>query len=225
MSVIEFPNAGPRRRALRRARAQNGQSMHTLLFRSRDLILKSDEADLVRDVCLDVDKAEKKLKAIRRRLQGVQEYAAAQVALLTAADTKLTAAIIVALLSAPSTPDTGRRCELMDILDGGGKERGQRQRKRSRPGSPRPSPLTARSGRSAHGAERPRLREAGTACRSTLDRSRPRPVRLRCAPGRGKDGKACGGLLRPKLQSVAIQLSDHRPAASPDGRLFHAKPR
>jgi hypothetical protein len=149
MSVIEFPNAGPRRRALRRARAQNGQSMHTLLFRSRDLILKSDEADLVRDVCLDVDKAEKKLKAIRRRLQGVQEYAAAQVALLTAADTKLTAAIIVALLSAPSTPDTGRRCELMDILDGGGKERGQRQRKRSRPGSPRPSPPTARSGRSA----------------------------------------------------------------------------
>jgi hypothetical protein len=41
-------------------------------------------------------KAEKKLKAIRRRLQGVQEQAAAQAQLLTAADTKLTAAIAAA---------------------------------------------------------------------------------------------------------------------------------
>jgi hypothetical protein len=73
--------------------------MHTFLFRSRDLILESDEADLVRDVCLELDKAEKKLKAIRRRLQGVQDQAAAQVQLLSAADTKLTAAIVAALLS------------------------------------------------------------------------------------------------------------------------------
>jgi hypothetical protein len=35
----------------------------------------------------------------RRRLKGVQEQAAAQVQLLTAADTKLTAAIVAALLS------------------------------------------------------------------------------------------------------------------------------
>lgn len=99
MSVIEFPNAGPRRRALRRARAQDGKNMQTFLFRSRELIVESDEADLVRDVCFDVDKAQKKLKAIQRRLKGVQEQAAAQVQLLTTAETKLTAAIVAALLS------------------------------------------------------------------------------------------------------------------------------
>ena len=50
-------------------------------------------------VCFDIDKAQTKLKGIRRRLQGVQEEAAAKVQLLTAADTKLTAAIVAALLS------------------------------------------------------------------------------------------------------------------------------
>jgi hypothetical protein len=73
--------------------------MHTFLFRSYDPIVESDEADLVRDVCFDIDKAQTKLKAIRRRLKGVQEQAAAKVQLLTAADTKLTAAIVAALLS------------------------------------------------------------------------------------------------------------------------------
>ena len=75
--------------------------MHTFLFRSRVLILESDEADLVRDVCLNVDRAQTKLKAIRRRLQGVQEWAAEQVQQLTEADTKLSAAIVAALLSTP----------------------------------------------------------------------------------------------------------------------------
>jgi hypothetical protein len=52
--------------------------MHSLLFRSRELILQSDEADLVRDVCFNIDKAQTKLKAIRRRLQGLQEYTTAE---------------------------------------------------------------------------------------------------------------------------------------------------
>jgi Mg2+ and Co2+ transporter CorA len=99
MSVIEFPNAGPRRRALRRARAQDGKNMQRLLFRSRNSILESDEGDLIRDVCFDIDRAQTKLKAIRRRLRGLQEYTAAQVQLLSAAETKLTAAIVAALLS------------------------------------------------------------------------------------------------------------------------------
>ena len=80
-------------------RRRTGRSVHTFVFRSRELILESDEADLVRDVRLDPDKARKKLTAIRRRLQGVQEWAAAQVQELTAADTKLSAAIVAALLS------------------------------------------------------------------------------------------------------------------------------
>jgi DUF1365 family protein len=78
---------------------RNGPNMHTLLFRSYDLIVQSDEADLVRDVCFNIDRAQTKLKGIRRRLQGVQEEAAAKVQLLTAADTKLTATIVAALLS------------------------------------------------------------------------------------------------------------------------------
>jgi len=100
-NIVTFPGFSPKRgttnppkKARWRTRIRNGPNMQRLLFRSRDLILKSDEADLVRDVCLDLDKAEKKLKAMRRRLQGVQEQAAAQVQLLTAADTKLTAAIV-----------------------------------------------------------------------------------------------------------------------------------
>jgi hypothetical protein len=42
---------------------RNGPNMHTLLFRSYDLIVQSDEAELVRDVCFDIDKAQTKLKA------------------------------------------------------------------------------------------------------------------------------------------------------------------
>jgi hypothetical protein len=99
MSVIEFPNAGPRRRALRRSRAQDGKNMQTFLFRSRELIVESDEADLLRDVSLDIDKAQTKLEAIRQRLRGVKEQATAQVQFLTAAETKLAAAIVAALLS------------------------------------------------------------------------------------------------------------------------------
>jgi hypothetical protein len=109
MTVIDFLNASqrngiPRRRAAYRSRpgACNGPNMRTCLFRSYDVILKSDEADLVRDVCLDLDKAEKKLKALRQRLQGVQEQAAA----LTTAEIKLTAAIVAALLSTRGNDET-----------------------------------------------------------------------------------------------------------------------
>jgi hypothetical protein len=73
--------------------------MHTFCFRSYDLIVESADADLVRDVSFDVDKAETKLKAIREQLKRTQEMAAARVHLLTTAETKLTAAIVAALLS------------------------------------------------------------------------------------------------------------------------------
>jgi len=73
--------------------------MLRLLFRSSRLIVESDEADLIRDVCLGLDRAQNKLKAIQRRLKVVQEEAAAQVKLLTTAETKLSAAIVAALLS------------------------------------------------------------------------------------------------------------------------------
>ena len=100
-NVIAFPEPAvlfPKRRRSR-GNVRNGPNMQTFVFRSYDLIAESNEADLVRDVCFDIDKAQTKLKAVRRRLKGVQEQAAAKVQLLTAAETKLTAAIVAALLS------------------------------------------------------------------------------------------------------------------------------
>jgi hypothetical protein len=88
----------PRERRIRE-RQEREPSMHTFLFRSYGLIVQADDADLVRDVCCNIDRAQTKLKAIRRRLKGVQEQSAAQLQTLTTADTKLTAAIVAALLS------------------------------------------------------------------------------------------------------------------------------
>ena len=110
-NIVTFPGSSPNRRKTtsrteRQKRVPGGPNMQTFLFRSRELILESDEADLVRDVSLNVDKAQTKLMAIRRRLQGVREWSAEQVQLLTAADTKLTAAIIAALLSARGNDET-----------------------------------------------------------------------------------------------------------------------
>ena len=88
MTVIDFPNASHRRGASRhraayrsRTGACNGPNMQRLLFRSSHLIVESDEADLVRDVCFGIDRAQTSMQ------------------LLTAAETKLTAAIVAALLS------------------------------------------------------------------------------------------------------------------------------
>jgi hypothetical protein len=85
-----------------RKRVRNERTMHTFLFRSYNLIVESDEADLVRDVCFNMDRAQSKLRRIKQRLKDVQEQAAAQVQLLTAAETKLAAAIVAALLAARS---------------------------------------------------------------------------------------------------------------------------
>jgi hypothetical protein len=74
-------------------------ALHTVTYRSYDLIVQSDESDLVRDVCFDVDKAARKLEAIRQQLRRDRERLTSRVELLTAAETKLTAAIVVALLS------------------------------------------------------------------------------------------------------------------------------
>jgi hypothetical protein len=63
-------------------------------------LLEADEAELIRDVCCDIDKAQKKLKKIRERIESLQEYAVNELQLLTAADTKLSSAIVAALLSA-----------------------------------------------------------------------------------------------------------------------------
>lgn len=73
--------------------------MHTFVFRSYDLIVESDEAELLRDVRLDTHKAEVKLVKVKERLQGERERSAALIELLTTVETKLSAAIVAALLS------------------------------------------------------------------------------------------------------------------------------
>jgi hypothetical protein len=98
-----------RERRERQAQTETARNMHTFAFRSYGMIVEADNAHLVRDVCCDIDKAQTKLKAIRRRLKGAQEQAAAQIAMLTTADTKLTAAIAAALLSRGTRADPPRQ--------------------------------------------------------------------------------------------------------------------
>jgi cell division FtsZ-interacting protein ZapD len=70
--------------------------MHRFVFRSYNLIVQSAEADLMRDVCLDIHKAQTKLTAIRRQLQRDRELADARIGLLTSAESRLSAAIVAA---------------------------------------------------------------------------------------------------------------------------------
>jgi hypothetical protein len=83
----------------RQTRRSTGVNIRTLCFRSYDLIVEADEGELLRDVCLDTHKAEVKLRKVRERLQGERERSAALIELLTAAETRLRAAIVAALLS------------------------------------------------------------------------------------------------------------------------------
>ena len=86
------PEAEPRVKVRRRS----GRSLHTFVFRSYDLIVESAEADLLRDVCFDMHKAQVKLTAIRRQIAADREHAAAREKLLTAAESRLTAASVAA---------------------------------------------------------------------------------------------------------------------------------
>jgi hypothetical protein len=101
-NIVTFPNAVPRAklRTDHRSRTGDGQkNMHTYLFRSREALLEADEAELICDVCCDIDKAQRKLEKLRARIESLQEYAVNELQLLTTADTKLSPAIVAALLS------------------------------------------------------------------------------------------------------------------------------
>jgi uncharacterized coiled-coil DUF342 family protein len=79
--------------------------------------LESDEADLVRDIGFDIDKANRKLKKVRERLKSVQEQTAAQVQQLTAAEARLSAAID----TAQSAPADDKSDAYRDLLEAFGK--------------------------------------------------------------------------------------------------------
>jgi hypothetical protein len=69
--------------------------MRTAAFRNREAIVEATEADLIRDVRLEVDKAQFKLKRPQARLQNVR----AEAEFLAQAEIKLSAAIVAAVLS------------------------------------------------------------------------------------------------------------------------------
>ena len=79
-----------------KVRRRSGRSMHTFVFRSYTLIVESAEADLMRDVCFDMHKAQVKLTAIRRQIAADREQAAVGEKLLTSAESRLSAAIVAA---------------------------------------------------------------------------------------------------------------------------------
>ena len=68
-------------------------NMHTFVFRSYDLIVRSTVGALVRDVACDLSKAKTKLKRIQDQLLRDREHAAARAELLTKAEARLSAAI------------------------------------------------------------------------------------------------------------------------------------
>jgi hypothetical protein len=109
-NVVEFPGSSPKRKTAiaisgeideqRRWKPRRPYTRRKRpVFRSYSLIVESSDDDLIRDVGLDVEKARTKLRLLQERLKGVREQSAAQIKLLTAADTKLSAAIVAALLA------------------------------------------------------------------------------------------------------------------------------
>jgi hypothetical protein len=105
-NIVTFPSSSERERVKRAApkpnyteRRKNRKSM-----RSYNLIAESDDADLISDVCLDMHKAEVKLRQLREALQATRENSAARIEMLTEAEIKLSAALVAALLSARSNP-------------------------------------------------------------------------------------------------------------------------
>ena len=75
-NIVTFPGSSERERVVRSRKPVKadvrGPNMQRLVFRSSHLIVESDEADLVRDVGFAVDRAQTKLKAIRRRLYALR---------------------------------------------------------------------------------------------------------------------------------------------------------
>jgi hypothetical protein len=98
MTIIDFPKRKSSRRRPYKYFGGDGSNMRKFAFRSYDTIVESDDADLLRDVCSDMARAESKLKRVKQRLKQFRAESAAEVQLLMSAETKLTAAIVAALL-------------------------------------------------------------------------------------------------------------------------------
>ena len=72
-NIFTFPGHSPKRKGVAEKpnwteRRKNRKSARKFLFRSCNLIAESDDADLISDVCLDMHKAEVKLRQLREAL-------------------------------------------------------------------------------------------------------------------------------------------------------------
>jgi hypothetical protein len=90
--IIAFPGARKKGRGYERKRSIPA-------YCGRDVILEANDTELIRDVSLNMVRAENKLRKIRERLQFVTEQSAIEMHRLKMADIKLSAAIVAALLS------------------------------------------------------------------------------------------------------------------------------
>jgi hypothetical protein len=77
----------------RAARKCSGANMHKVVFRSTTMILASSPDERARDVGLDLDKAQTKLRRIREQMERDREWAAARDTMMSLVEAKLDAAI------------------------------------------------------------------------------------------------------------------------------------
>lgn len=77
-------------------RSRKKRSRQNLRFLGKDLILETDDVDLIHDVCCNIDRAQVKLRLISKRLAGLKQQSAVEIEKLTAAEIKLRAAIAAA---------------------------------------------------------------------------------------------------------------------------------
>lgn len=81
-----------RQEAIRDAREPDRRRQR-LVFMNRAVILEVDGATLLRNVCRDLGKAERKLTALRQHLAHYKTHSAEQIKMLTAVEAKLGAAV------------------------------------------------------------------------------------------------------------------------------------
>jgi hypothetical protein len=109
------PSTGSSEKDWSMFRPRDKRSRRNLRFLGKDLILESDDGDLIHDVSCNIDRAQVKLRLISKRLAGLKQQSAVEIEKLTAAEIKLRAAIVAVLekkvaprLKAGCRPTEGR---------------------------------------------------------------------------------------------------------------------
>ena len=91
-------------RVMGRRYRRSERNMHNFVFRSYSLIVEAPEADLVRDVRINTDKAKVKLRKIREQIVIDRDKSAARAEMMRKAEARLSAAIEAAAVQTPEQP-------------------------------------------------------------------------------------------------------------------------